>query len=182
MIQIQNGRFHYNWRKTDQSKPYPRYETVRREFDAAFAAFTGFLASHQLGKVRPTQWEVTYVNLIEQGPLWSAAASWPQLLPGLLGTPGPATDDTRLESFDGTWHFELASERGRLHVSLRHTKRSTDPNDPELIRLELTARGPVGATGAPDLDAGLNLGHEAIVKKFAAVTSPAAHKYWGRQL
>ncbi len=68
MIQVQNGRLHLNWLGRGQ---YPRYATIRPEFDQALAAFTAFVADEDLGEIRANQREITYVNQIPKGPLWS---------------------------------------------------------------------------------------------------------------
>lgn len=180
MVQVQNGRFHYNWRKQHEANEYPRYATVRSEFDSMFERFQRFVRERELGEVRPNQWELTYVNHIEKGSLWQHPDDWAGVLPGLLGSIG-AIPRRRLETIGGDWRFELEPERGRLHISLRHGKRKGEGEDEsELLVLELTARGPITATPGFDLDNGLNLGHETIVKTFAAITSDEAQRHWVR--
>ena len=130
--------------------------------------------------MRPNQWELTYINHIEKGPVWQLPDDWAGVVPGLLGPIG-AIPRRRLETIGGDWRFELEPERGRLHISLRHGKRNGEREDErELLVLELTARGPITATSGLDLDNGLNLGHETIVKTFAAITSDEAQGHWVR--
>ena len=180
MVQVQNGRFHYNWRKQHEANEYPRYATVRSEFDSMFERFQRFVREQDIGEMRPNQWEVTYVNHIEKEPVWQHPDDWAGVLPGLLGPIG-VIPSRRLETIAGEWRFELEPERGRLHISLRHGKRKGEGEDEsELLVLELTARGPITATPGLDLDNGLNLGHETIVKTFAAITSDEAQGHWVR--
>jgi hypothetical protein len=44
--------------------------------------------------------------------------------------------------------------------------------------LTLTARGPIDSERT--WESGLNLGHEAIVCGFTAITSAEAHRHWAR--
>ncbi len=179
MIQVQNGRFHYNW----LDKPgvqYPRYEKrIRPEFDRLWSRFHDFLISTINKAPKLNQWEVTYVNHIPRETLWTQPADWARVLPGLLAhrpTHGVGT----FESVGGQWHFEIPSKRGRLHVQLVHGKR-VEPDSAEVVRMDLTARGPIAEDLPPDeaLGAGLDLGRATIVRMFIALTSEEAHKFWG---
>lgn len=172
MIQIQNSRLHYNW--MGQGSNYPRYAKVRPEFDTVLTKLEQFLAKKSLGDLRRNQWEVTYINHIPKGAIWKNPQDLPQVFRFLAAFDSPTP--VRLESLDGEWHYEIVPKRGRLHVQLLHGRRP-DPPTSEVLRLTLTARGPVqpGLT----LDEGLNLGHEAIVKTFMELTTDIAHEYWG---
>ncbi len=176
LIQVQNGRLLYNW-LGEGGNDYPRYKNVRPQFDRVWGTFTRFLDEHKLDTPRPNQWEATYVNHIEQGTVWEEPLDWVKILPG-LGGPVAKPRTVELESISSEWHFEIAPKRGRLHVRLSNGHR-TVPDACELLRLDLTARGPVG-TGNHGLnvDEGLNLAHEVIVQTFVDITSAEAQTYW----
>lgn len=174
MIQVQNGRLHLNWLGQTGSE-YPRYRKVRAEFANLFERFCQFLTNAQLGEPKLNQWEITYVNHIPHGLPWGALSDLPKVLhffgnaPSLPGTSG-------LEGFAGAWHFELPPKRGRLHVEVRHGRR-TVPDDQEIVVLTLTARGPLG-DGFDGYDVGLSMGREAIVRGFAAMTTEFVQRFW----
>jgi uncharacterized protein (TIGR04255 family) len=176
MIQLQNGRLHYNWLGQPGAE-YPRYSMVRPEFDKYLRKLEGSLAKESLGELCPTQWEVTYVNDFPKGTVWNNPTDWAELfsaLPGPFGKTPPAT----LESFGGEWHYEIEPQRGRLHVRLQHGRRSP-PDTGEVMKMILTARGPVRVQEGAGLDEGLDLGHETIVRAFRDLTSQKAHDFWG---
>lgn len=178
MVQIQNGRLHYNWLGR-AGGPYPRYGTIRPEFDEILGLFRQFLVDEELGELRANQWEVTYVNHLPRGTVWNDAKDWQNVLVGLPGVwqePGLV----QLESFAGEWHFTIPPQQGRLHIQVAHAKKGPEPTD-EILRLTLTARGPVAERSESGLtvDQGLNLGREVIVTAFRDVTSESARKYWG---
>jgi len=178
MVQVQNGRMHYNWLGFE-GDPYPSYETVEPEFRDALQRFQGFLVAHALGEVRPTQWEVTYVNHIPRGTVWETPEDWASFFPS-LATSRIESVPIQLEGFSGEWHYVIKSKRGRLHVRFAHGRREK-PTEQEIIELHLTARGPIHEEKRR-LDSffdGLKLGHETIVRAFKDLTSGKAHDYWG---
>jgi uncharacterized protein (TIGR04255 family) len=176
MIQVQSNRFHYNWQKAGEK--YPSYRKVREEFDAMFARFTAFVAHAGLGEPIPNQWELTYIDFFPAGELWNSPKEWARLLPGLFGTFG-GTDHVRLETFTGEWHYEIAPQRGRLHIA--PTLGKVTASNKEGLALQMTARGPISKESPLDLGQGLDLAHEIIVQTFLDITSAEAQKAWGRK-
>lgn len=180
MIQVQNGRLHYNWLGT-AGREYPRYTHVRPEFDKIVKSFRDFLSQEDLGQMRPNQWEVTYVNHLPKGSVWETPGDWASLFSS-LPAPQASVGAAALESFGGQWHYRIGAKSGRLHVAIKHGRR-TVPDEREILILTLTARGPID----PDLgegetlESGIELGRETIVRMFAELTSDAAHKYWGAE-
>lgn len=177
MIQVQNGRLHFNW-LGESGGPYPRYEAVRQDALIASSRFEGYIAREGLGRLRANQWEITYVNHIPKGTVWETPMDWAFFLP--LSGVGRLAASSPMESFGGEWHLEIPRQQGRLHVEWRHGKRS-EPKDSEVVILTFTARGgvPPDAEGLAATFAGLDLGRAAIVRSFRAMMSDAANYYWG---
>ena len=174
MIQIQRTRFHYNWKRRDQS--YPSFHEVLAEFIKQLARFRSFLVASGAGELCLNQWELTYVDSIPRGELWQTLGDWHRVLPGLFSGPPPIAG-VCLENASAEWNFEITPKRGRLHVTVRQT-RITDTNECVLL-LQTTARGPVGREADEDLEAGLALGHAVAVQTFLEITSAQAHAHWG---
>ena len=176
MLQIQNGRLHFNWLASD----YPRYEVVREGFVTALRQFTEFVALEGLAHIRPNQWEITYINQIPQGTVWTTPNDWRFFRP--LNSAEAVNDTVQCESFTGEWHFVIPPERGRLHIEWQHgIQASPEQNEREIIGLTLTARGPLD-TATPGTDGilgGLDLGRATIVRTFASLMSDSANQYWG---
>lgn len=177
MIQVQNGRMHYNW-LGQKGGPYPRYAQVRPEFDDAWKRFQQFLESRSFPKPKANQWEVTYVNQMPKGTVWDKPEDWAGVLPGLVAS-GFGPKDVCLEGFGGQWRFEIQKRRGRLHVKVQQGKR-TIPDECEILRVDLTARGSISDDPEMGLSLrdGLDLGHETIVRAFVELTSDQARKHW----
>lgn len=173
MIQIQNGRLHFNW-LGQKGQEYPRYKGVRPRFDDTLRRFTAFVEQLSLGDILPNQWEITYVNHVPQGDLWRSPEDISSIFDGL-----PILRDSptalRFEAFTGEWHFAIAPQQGRLHIEAGFI-RSGAPAE-SVFRLTLTARGP--ANNVAEMKTGLDLGRRTIVRTFAEVASKEAKKHWG---
>lgn len=177
LIQIQNGRIHYNWVRQHDGV-YVRYENVRPRFEAILAELGSYLKEQGLGDIKPNQWEVTYVNHMPKGTVWDAPGDWADVFVGLAPS-GFGASESRFESFAGVWHYEIPEKRGRLHVELARARTQAAPRE-ELLRFTLTARGPIspGTLNGGELVNGLDLGRRAIVTGFRDLTSKRAHAYW----
>lgn len=179
MIQLQNGRLVFNWRKLGEHD-YPRWHQTTPRFAESLAKLRRFCTENELGEVLPEQWEVTYANHLIRGKDWDSADDWPVLLPGIFGQ-SEFHQLLRRESGSADLHFEIRPKRGRLHLDVRHGTRADGDDSVEVLVLRLTARGTLAT---PDVDAvlnGLNLGRTLIVSTFAHVTGAAIQKRWGRR-
>ncbi len=184
MIQLQNGRFHLNW-KGASGVGYPRYPQIRLEFDQHFDLLLKFLRSEL--NVSPTieLWEVTYLNHLPRSTVWDDPSDWQSLFPP-LAQPSAAVMESAsngeaglsLETFGGTWQYEISPKKGRLHIELRHGRHERADAD-ELLVLALTARGMLQGSTTDEIHQGLDLGRFVIAHAFKSITSEKAHAYWG---
>ncbi|AGA28399.1 TIGR04255 family protein [Singulisphaera acidiphila] len=178
VIQIQNTRFLYNWRK--RKLEYPSFVTTYPDFRDKWELFQTFLKDANLGQTTPNQWEICYINSISKGTLWNSPADWSSILPGLLPQDRLA-GLVEFENLASEYRYEIPSKRGRIRIAIQHA-RSVEHDGPEFLKLQLMARGPIVA-GMPEwnLDSGLNLGHRVLVETFERISSPEAKSFWGRQ-
>lgn len=176
MIQIQNGRLIFNWIKQEGRK-YPDYETVRAGFASALSRFQDFANSELLGPVVANQWEITYLNHMARGSVWTSVDDWSFFRP--IGSARGIEGMTTLESLSQRCQYLIGDNRGRLHVTWQHAKKNDDGQ--EMVVLNLTARGPVPErkSDGGSLLAGLDIGHDAIVQTFVTFMSADANRYWG---
>ena len=177
MIQVQSDRFVLNWRKNGQD--YPTYQSLNPEFWKYFNAFREFVKENKLGQLKPNHWEVTYVNHIKKGELWSSLAEWENVFPNAF-SPCDSLEGQVLETFNSDWQMILGERSGRLSIQLRHTRLAENEDD-EAIDLRLTAQGPA-SEDIEKLNAAFDLGHEAIVRRFCQMTSSETQKYWQRRV
>lgn len=176
MIQIQDSRFILNWRK--QSHNYPSYDVLVPEFRESFATFSRFVQDAGFGSLELNQWEVTYLNHVPKGDMWESPRDWSKIFPGLYAPPAVG-DEVRFETLGNEWRYMLKPQVARLYIELKHHR---NPTSEEVMTLQLTARGRVAPAEGATWEAGFDLGHEAIVRSFAAITSADAHKRWKRRV
>ena len=177
MIQIQNGRFFYNWLGTPGAE-YPSYDLVRPEFDEHWEKFREFVISEcKEDCVQENQWEILYLNHIPRDTVWKELSELPQVLT-FLKQPNLSDLELNPDGIGGEWRFEIGAIKGRLYVRLG-TKMEKETDRPYVV-MTLIARGPVG-DGISSLHEGLELGHKTITDAFDRLTSNDAQQIWGVQ-
>lgn len=175
MVQIENGWLVFNWRRREWNDPYPSFDKLFPEFQKVLDAWHAFLAAEGFPEVRPTLWEITYVNLVVRGTVWNTPEDLSAVLPALLGTAG-GSQLGPLTAIEGSWQFPIRESQGNLVVSVGLVP---DDEGHENLRLTQIARGP--ASDRASLEQGLEDGHRAIVHTFADFTSGSAQAYWKRK-
>ncbi len=178
LIQIQQDRFSRNWRLGKD--PYPRYPRLRQAFLDSLAKFQHFLRQENLGEIEPIQCDITYVNLIDM------EASGPSLAEVLTVLDYESRGEFLSEPEDArlALRFVIPDPAsglpiGRLHVSAEPRVRLADGR--KMHRLTLTARGAPLGSGPEGTSSFLDLGHEWVVRGFAAITTQKMHQLWGHQ-
>ena len=178
VIQLQDTRFLYNWRKRPQVKHYPRYDSVITAFEKNFKVFLGFVADMGWGSPEPEDCELTYINHIPAGEAWTSTLDIPDVLPDLAWR----TDEGRFlpgpKSMAWTSVFDLPDSKGQLAVKLKPVIRRVDKQ--RMLSLEISANGLGTDRSAPGVRDWFDLAHEWIVRAFADVTSKKVQReIWG---
>jgi uncharacterized protein (TIGR04255 family) len=177
IIQLQNDRFFYNWRKGEAD--YPSFAKTYPEFRLRLRSFEDFLRECGLDAPIYSQWEFTYFNAIPKGELWDSPANWADIFPGLFGRLDHGEIGLVCESSSGMLKFEIPPKKGRVYVAGQLARMETGQ---EILQLNLTARGPV-ITGDEgwSLEAGITSGHTALVRTFHRIASASARSHWGER-
>jgi uncharacterized protein (TIGR04255 family) len=182
VLQIQEDRFGYSWRKLSSDHEYPRYISIMEKFRRELDAFKSFLADEGQEALSPIQCEVTYVNVIvpEEG-VWANHSELDRIIPstaprlseGFL----PAAEQTRF----ATQYVVFGGEKnplGRLYVSVEPSYLLAD--EKPMYLMKLTFRGEPRGLEASGIVESLDLGHEWIVRGFTTLTSREMHDVWRR--
>lgn len=178
LIQLQDDKFYFNWRRRQDEEAYPRYNAIIEAFKTNLSIFQEFLEEEKLGTINPTKCELTYINHIPKSEGWESLVDinevfrdfiWnsnKRFLPPPVGLGGQAS-------------FLLPKDKGRLDVSLQHGIRKIDKH-PILI-IQLTATG-LGVDKTMDaVWEWFEVGHEWIVCGFSDLTGAAIQEdIWQR--
>ena len=174
VIQLQDSRFHVNWRKTSEADKYPRFKEIYPRFEKLWDQFATFIAQTMVGSLKPNRFELTYVNHIEAANPTDIVSSieasvrmysWTTMKPEFLPRPN---------SVSAAWQFPLPDGKGILTANLSHPER----NRRQIVVLNMFAAGPASPTYT--LDDWFQTAHEWIVRGFTDLTTKTAHEKWGR--
>lgn len=176
LIQVQNDRFVFNWKRGLSGEPYPHYDAIRPVIVDEWDRFVSFVNENRLGSVHIQKCEVTYINHIEKGVGWKDYGQLGDVLPVWAGRINadhlPAPEDVEINV-----RYLIPDRRGRLYVHAQPAIRNADMK--EIIQLTLTARGrPQTSERAGILD-WLDFGQEFVARSFLAFTSERMHALWG---
>lgn len=178
LIQLQDDRFVFNWKRVSDEDAYPSYQKVIAGFNRQLEKFIGFVKSAGLGDLLFTQLELAYINQVgpkngmnEQEP-WSFLADHMKDQSANRFLPAP-------EGFNWNTTYRLPDLAGRLHVVALNARNNATGQ--QIVRLDITARGLPKDTSTQGRQAWFDLAHEWITHGFADVTSPEIQKQaWGR--
>jgi uncharacterized protein (TIGR04255 family) len=177
LIQVQEDRFLFNWKRVEVTDPYPSYDKVIAEFEKHLAVFVSFLKETGLGAPNFRQFELTYINLIgDQNGLREVRNS------NALSDHNRQTESRFLpepESFNWMTHYLLPNNWGRLHITAQTA--ALIKTREKVLRLEFCARGHPSDQGEGGRRAWFDTAHEWITHGFADSTVPALHKIWQRK-
>jgi uncharacterized protein (TIGR04255 family) len=172
LIQLQDNRFVFNWKRAKSDATYPSYDVVIAAFEQRWTAFEAFLLREKQCAPTCQQFELTYVNHI--GPDNGLS---------LVGETGPLVDHIRNdrpdrflpvpEGFNLVTTYLLPNRWGRLRVNAQMAIR--EPGNERIVRLDMTARGIPGDIASKDRRAWFDLAHEWITHGFADSTNPILH-------
>ena len=179
LVQLQPGRFLFNWRHRENAGPYPRYGTLSGRFFQLFQEFRDFIAENQLGEIDVLDYELTYINhVFEQGG-WTFPdnvgrvvehLSWQAERYHFLPPPLPITWQAGFAFSDGP---------GTLLVKLNRAKRAKD--EKTLLVLEFSAHGLPTEAPLDNIERWFSHAHQWIVRGFEDITSEEAQKeLWGK--
>lgn len=182
LVQVQSDLFGRNWRRTSDSKPYPRYESALRErFLDDLKCFCNFLKAEQLPTIKPTQCEVVYVNQIVSGEGWQTHADFDSVFRCQVGNYNTPANLVRENARVQLRHLILDHAKqfiGRLHISIEPGFRRSDKQP--IFVMTLTARGNPSSADVDGVLSFLDLGRKLIVNTFTSITTDTMHSAWGR--
>jgi uncharacterized protein (TIGR04255 family) len=179
LIQLQPGRFLFNWRKRGDAKPYPHYPSLSKEFFTLFQKFREFVAEHNLGDVEVVDCELTYINHIPEQEGWGLPEQLGRVVGQLEWHDSSYRFLPRPAAVNWQARFSFKEYPGELVVKLNPVKRVKD--DKPLLVLEMLTRGQPAEAATDDMVRWFAHAHEWIVRGFEDLTSDEAQReLWGK--
>lgn len=177
LLQLQHDWFACNWRKVQPHDEYDRWTNRRAAFQESFGDFIRYLQTEQVGLVKITQTEVTYINHIRVGKSPADLSRFADIFAVL---PGNLSNTAEQLNVNAQFKFRSADDLpGRLRVTINP---GMAPDGTFLYNFELVARGQVADGGLDGAMTSLDSGREAIDRAFVELTTDKMHTEWGRTL
>lgn len=177
LLQLQSDRFYSNWRQTERSEPYERFNSVYEPYRKYASLLQSFFASQLNSELVARRYELTYMNLFRSGKGWNSFGDLNALLQGIS-----LPRDNSLGNLTGgslRLDYSLAGNQGKVTVSINQVKNTKTLE--AAIRMEFAASGPVVDQSADAEDDWFQIAHKAIVEGFCDLTSPDVQKsLWKR--
>lgn len=179
LVQVQRDRFVHNWRKASAEEDYPRYPSVKSNFEKYWTGFCEFLQSEDLPRPEVDQLELVYVNHIKQGEGWQSLADTQNLFTvfkwrtrsGFLPEP---------ENARWSMKYLLPDELGRLHADAMPIRIQEDGS--LVMSLSMTVRGkPAGDTTDAEISDWYDVARKWIVKGFADLADEETDALWEKR-
>lgn len=171
LIQFQNDRFYFNWRKKET--PYPRYQHIIDNFETVSSAVTDLFKEFDLGVLEPMEYELSYINHIPRGIGWEALDDLPEVFTDFIWNAPAERFLPYPEQVSWLAEFSLPEQKGQLIISLKQAIR-IDDELPVLV-YELKA---IGVDREKVARNWFDLAHEWLVLGFADLTTDKMHKIW----
>lgn len=171
LIQLQDDRFIYNWRRKRLDDDYPGYDAIQPLFERRLLQLQAFLSESGLGAMDYAGFELTYVNQI--GPKNGL---------GNVALHAALVDHVRDEARERflprpqvvttVSMYHLPDRDGVLRVQSQGT--------PTNLRIDLAARVDAAGRGDDYRHQWFSLAHSWIIRGFKDATSPEFHAaHWG---
>lgn len=180
LIQLQSDRLLFNWRGGMQGTPYPHFDAVQAEFTKALGELEALVEAEKMS-IAANQCEVLYINPIRTSNTGVSLSEPQKAFRVWNAEVGPEWQNPlEAVAFNAKYHLndERGNPFGRLTVAVGSG--FVAPDQSTAFQLELTARGLPREGGREGITAFHNQGHRAIVRCFAAITTPEMHKLWER--
>lgn len=167
LIQVQEDRFIFNWKKASEDDKYPSYDEVIEKFNTHLSWFAEFLNSEDVGPLSYRQFELIYVNQIPLGKQDEIEVAEGRVLVDYI------RDTTRArflaEPVAVNWAsiYALPNQEGRLYVAAQSARA---PDGRRILRLDITARGMPGSADDKSRRAWFDQAHTWITHGFADLT------------
>ena len=181
LIQLQSGRLIFNWRGGLKHNAYPHFNAVQAEFGKALDELEALAASEGLGDVSVNQCELVYVNPLPVSDTGVPLSEPQRIFRIWSNSHGDEWDDEPEDiSFNARFRFndQNGNPFGRLTVALTPGWSPVDGSP--AFQLDMTARGQPLGPGRAGITAFHDHAHLAIVRCFAAMTTPEMHERWER--
>ncbi len=165
LIQIQPDKLWLNWRKEENSSPYPRFKIIFNEFKKIINDIIEMIDFNFYTEIN--QFEFTYIDHIYLDLFNIDSYQLSHIL-------NICKYDAQMKNFNIEYSIPQENIGGTLNTSIKSAKNKI--NDRKLFVFENTCRG---YRTADSIDAWFKNAHEILIKNFLNILSDKAKDIWG---
>ncbi len=177
VIQIQDDRFIFNWKRNPSDPGYPGFDEVNRRFEQHLGAFTRFLSDEGFGTPNYTFLELIYVNHLDHSNGLGHLQAGNVLVDHQRDTtrerflPEPA-------AFNWLTQYAVTGGMGMLQV---HAQTVAQVGGTPAMRLDVAARGAPATPAEDERLRWFQVAHEWATQGFTdTVVASLLDERWGR--
>jgi uncharacterized protein (TIGR04255 family) len=175
LIQLQQNRFHYNWRRTPESSEYIRFPAIQEMALKLWELFGAFVRDETRTELVPVSNELTYSNVVEAVDGQSAVSLADAVLRDSMWHKHQRYLDAPVQ-FNQTCAFTIPGDVGELTVQA--VTGSFNTNGRPLLKIDLTARSKKPQVAEASFQKWSDDAHDFLVAAFKDITAPAMHAEW----
>jgi len=171
LIQFQPDRLLINWQKNQNGQPYPHFEGILPIYSSSLRKLATLFKENFGQELRINQAEVIYINLIPVEEFSMASEyfkNWENTSPEIEGLN---------ITISQVFYDSQQNPYARLIQEIQSAVSPDRKN--KVYRMSLTFRGKPAGDSIDDAMTFLMNGREAVVLKFADLTTDKAHQLWG---
>lgn len=174
LIQLQNNRFFYNWRKNENElNVYPHFEEVYSNFKKFFDTFLDICVSNEV-KININQLELTYLDHINPHDFNIENG----LLSEIYTFYKTDTIFKNTNRFNITFSSPLEVCGGHFNININSAIKK--PTEELIIVMDSTIRGMLNQQ-VKDIDTWFKTAHDCIGEQFLKLTTQKAKTIWQHQ-
>ncbi len=178
LIQLQPNRYNFNWRRRGDSDVYPRHPEIAANFFNYFERLEKFALDADIGIIKPTVVELSYVNILVRGNEWNTMSDLNRIFRDFSWTDQGSRFLPHPVAISWAAAFDIPNDQGSIRVKLNRAKRTT--NEEPILHFEIAASRPADGMSLDDMRSWYKLAHEWIVRAFVDLTTTEVQtKYWG---
>ncbi len=172
LIQLQQDRFHYNWKQTRDNNEYVRFPRIQGEFLEHWENLERLVEELTKEPIQPSVAELTYVNIIEvEGAKSSVDVAKTTLRDFLWSSESRFLADPGV--FASNLSFRIPDGSDVLNVTAASANRKKD--QAPLLRFELTVTGKCTDASFAEWS---DRAHDFLVEAFRDLTTSTMHIHW----
>jgi uncharacterized protein (TIGR04255 family) len=180
IVQFQKDRLLCNWRKSQKSMSYCRYDKIEHNFFELYNSLRKKLKELGYSHVmQPEILELHYVNIIP----YNNPDDLSNLLEGITwNVKGDGKNLPAPSEFNMHWRYIL--DENHAIMSIRAVTLQDKANGDDVLRLDIYTQGQIDCESDECFEAKMkqwyDTSHKWIVKAFDEITHPEMHKKWGK--